>query len=479
MQKTAPTVGRIAVMVLFALSCFGLLLFLWVSFGGTIPFKPKGYRFQAAFPKAVQLGVQADVREAGVSVGHVVAKKVSPDGGRTLATIELDDRYAPIHRDARVILRTKTVGGETYVAITRGSATAPRLPEGARLADSRVGQVQTIEDVLQLFDPSTRAHFRTWQQSLGKTLGGHGTDLNAAFGTLPRLTDDAGSALDVLDGDRRRLSSLIRDSATAFNALSADGDALRRVVTGFNTTFSATARQDAALAQSFRRFPGFLVQSRRTLARLHGFARDTDPLVVQLRPALEQLPDTVRQAKALAPDLRRLFTGLGPAYTAARTGLPAAAEVLEGTRPVLGQLGPFLGELNPVLRWLEQNQGGVTDFLSAGINALGATTPAPGTPDTLGHYLRQVDPGGAEAAAVWPTRLPTNRGNAYNNEDDNGPLWQLNDIAPVFDCRNAGGPREAGPDAPKCYVQPKRTLSGKPQGQFPNITATDYSKKGG
>ena len=63
---------------------------------------------------------------------------------------------------------------------------------------------------------------------------------------------------------------------------------------------------------------------------------------------------------------------------------------------------------------------------------------------------------------------------------DNGPLWQLNDIAPVFDCRNAGAPREAGPDAPKCYVQPKRTLSGKPQGQFPNIESTDYSKsKGG
>src|SRR4051812_22032626 len=116
MQKVAPTFGRLATMVAFALSCFGMLLYLWVSFGGTSPLRPKGYRFQAAFPKAVQLGVQADVREAGVSIGHVVAKRVSPDGRRTLATIELDDRYAPIHQDARVILRTKTVGGETYVA---------------------------------------------------------------------------------------------------------------------------------------------------------------------------------------------------------------------------------------------------------------------------------------------------------------------------------------------------------------------------
>ena len=37
MQKTSPTVGRLLTMVVFVLSCFGLLLFLWLSFGGTVP----------------------------------------------------------------------------------------------------------------------------------------------------------------------------------------------------------------------------------------------------------------------------------------------------------------------------------------------------------------------------------------------------------------------------------------------------------
>jgi hypothetical protein len=45
MQKRAPTLANILVIVLFALSCFGLLLFLWESFGGPLPLKPKGYRF--------------------------------------------------------------------------------------------------------------------------------------------------------------------------------------------------------------------------------------------------------------------------------------------------------------------------------------------------------------------------------------------------------------------------------------------------
>jgi len=34
MQKRAPTLGNILVIILFALSCFGLLMFLWEPFGG-------------------------------------------------------------------------------------------------------------------------------------------------------------------------------------------------------------------------------------------------------------------------------------------------------------------------------------------------------------------------------------------------------------------------------------------------------------
>ena len=68
MQKQAPSFGRILTMVLFALSCFGLLLFLWLSFGGSIPLKPANYRVRVAFPEATQLGLEADVRVAGVSL---------------------------------------------------------------------------------------------------------------------------------------------------------------------------------------------------------------------------------------------------------------------------------------------------------------------------------------------------------------------------------------------------------------------------
>src|SRR5438552_3608895 len=142
MQKQAPTVGRIMIMAAFTLSCFGLLLFLWSAFGGPVPLKPRGYQFKASFAEATQLAQEADVRISGVSVGKV--KKIElGDDGRTQATLELQEKYAPLPSDARAILRQKTLLGETYVELTPGTKGAAPLAEGGKLATKNVGS--TVE----------------------------------------------------------------------------------------------------------------------------------------------------------------------------------------------------------------------------------------------------------------------------------------------------------------------------------------------
>ena len=86
MNKSDMTIaGASSVISGFSLSCFGLLLFLWLAFGGPIPLKPKGYRVKIAFSDATTLAEQADVRTAGVSIGKVVSKELDPAGNRTLA----------------------------------------------------------------------------------------------------------------------------------------------------------------------------------------------------------------------------------------------------------------------------------------------------------------------------------------------------------------------------------------------------------
>src|SRR5215212_2021315 len=130
MQKAAPSFGRIALMVGFALSCFGLVLFLWLAFGGPVPLKPKGYRITASFAEASQLATEADVRISGVPVGKVKSIRADARTGRSLVVLQLDARYAPLPSDAKAILRQKTLLGETYVELSPGTKGAPPLPEG-------------------------------------------------------------------------------------------------------------------------------------------------------------------------------------------------------------------------------------------------------------------------------------------------------------------------------------------------------------
>src|ERR687897_846345 len=140
MQKQAPTLGRMFVMVGFALSCFGLLLFLWLAFGGPVPLKPKGYRVTVPFREAGQPAHGGDVRISGVTVGKVKAVDTDKRSGSADATLELQSQYAPIPKDTRAILRQKTLLGETYVELSPGTGAGRAVPDGGALARGQVSE---------------------------------------------------------------------------------------------------------------------------------------------------------------------------------------------------------------------------------------------------------------------------------------------------------------------------------------------------
>ena len=146
--------------MLFVLSCVLVLAYLWIGFGGSVPFAPKGYRVQIAFPQANELATGADVRIAGVDVGKVVDLTVDRTDNRTLATLEIQRQYAPIPSDTRATLRIKTLLGETYVELSTGNRTGGALGDGGRLPDAQVAKTVDLDQILATFDPTTRAAFR-------------------------------------------------------------------------------------------------------------------------------------------------------------------------------------------------------------------------------------------------------------------------------------------------------------------------------
>ena len=168
MVKEAPSLGRIVAMVVFTLSVFGLLMFLWLAFGGPIPLKPEGYRFKVRVPEAPTLAQEADVRIAGVNVGKIKKKELDKGGARTIVTVELKDQYAPIPRDSRAMLREKTLLGETYMDIAPGHKSAGMLKDGAFLRNSNVQRAVQLDEIFSAFDKPTRDAFQEWVRELAK-----------------------------------------------------------------------------------------------------------------------------------------------------------------------------------------------------------------------------------------------------------------------------------------------------------------------
>jgi phospholipid/cholesterol/gamma-HCH transport system substrate-binding protein len=507
MNPRAPSLPRVLVAVGFALSCFALLLFLWIAFGGPAPLQPTSYRFTADFPEAATLAEEADVRVSGVTVGAVKQLELPPEGNATRATIEVEPEFAPIAEDVRAILRQKTLLGETYIEITpsfgledpeaapvslgaQGGASdaqasrAEPIPEGGHLDATQVRDTTQIDDIFNALDEQTRESFQRWQANAATAIDGRGLDLNDALGNLGPFIGDASDVVEVLHEQRRSLKGLVRDTGEVFAALTERDQELAGAITGSNATFGALADQERALAETFQVLPTFERELRATLVRLDRFRANAHPLVRNLIPVARDVSPTLRSVRRLSPPLERLFRDVDVLITASRRGLPALRGTLDGLGPVLDSLDPFLANLDPVVRYLSADRDTLVDFLSQPPAALAGTLPLgneefePGfDPPAPIHALRQLNYLSAEALSVYQQRLPTNRGNGYLQPRalTDEPAAQAG-IFPNFDCRPSGGERFRGDGgsppvdeafAP-CFVAPDfaRAFGG---GRAPNL----------
>jgi phospholipid/cholesterol/gamma-HCH transport system substrate-binding protein len=432
MQKQAPSLARVMVMAGFALSCFGLILFLWLAFGGPIPLQPKGYRFTVSFKEAGQLAQEADVRISGVSVGKVKAIDPDPKTGLSDATIELDERYAPLPRDTRAMLRQKTLLGETYVALTPGSSGAGTLPENGRLPDGQVASTVELDEIFRAFDAKTRDAFRSWMDQLALATDGRGADINAALGELPSFATDTNTLLKVLNAQQPTVRRLVANTGTVFAALSERDGQLKSLIDNSNRVFETTALRDDELADTFRVLPTFERESTLTVNRLAAFSRSANPLVTQLRPAARELSPTLTDLSALAPDLRGLFRDLDPLIDASQRGLPALTRFNDELHPLLAETDEPLRQLNPILGFVGAYPRELTAFFS---NVVASTQATTGSGADAVHYLRTTNPVNAENLAVYPRRIGTNRPNPYQFP---GAFANLARGLPQYETRHCG-----------------------------------------
>jgi ABC-type transporter Mla subunit MlaD len=475
MSKRAPSTTQLLVITGFALSCFGILLFLWVTFGGPTPFRAKNYEIKVPFDEATQLAEQSDVRISGVNVGKVQNIELAPNGKQALATVSIDDQYAPLPESTRAILRTKTLLGETYIELTPGSRKGPELADGGTVPEANIAQSVQLDEIFRTFNARTRAAFQEWMQEAAVAINGQGQNLSYALGGLEPTFTEFDKLFRVLSTQEVAVSQLFRNGATTFAALRGREGELANLIRSSDAVFQTTARRNRDIEALFRAFPTFLDESRLTLDRLKGFSLNADPLMRQLVPAAEQLSPTLIALSKLAPESKAFFEGLGPVIKHAPSGFSALRKIFRDEfPPLLRALDPFLRNLNPILVGFKLYKREVTAFFGNLAATFNGTLPAEGETEQP-HFLRAMGPMNPETLATYSSRLAINRTSAYSP-----PKWAegLAEGLPSFDAPQCttGIVAKLNPESAESPAFQERAAATKGEGSVAPRTQAENAK---
>lgn len=445
MNKQIPSVGKILTMVSFALLCFILLLWLWLTFGGSTPMKAQGYRFTVPFGEATQLAREADVRIAGVNVGKVKDLQTNKQNGLSIATIEMKPDFAPIPANTRATLRQKTLLGETYIQLTPGNASGPVVKEGGALARAQVSPTVELDEILRTFDPKTRKDLSNWIIQQAEAFDGRSQDVSQLIGNLPGFEEEVGKVLKTLKSQSAATKQFSSSTAEVLAALTERDGQLTSLITNSNRVFATTGNRNTELADAIKALPTFERELTATVKRLSAYAKNTDPLVKELIPAAKQASPTLQAAARSAPDMAALVKGVGPLVDASEKGLPATTEFVKQLRAFLPELSAPLSNLAPVLDRANLYRNDITAVLGNATAALNLRALI-GDSNELSFVLRVTNPLTPESMSLYEHRLPTTRQNAYTLPGAGLKLASAGGLD-VYDSRSCGGPLNVTLDA--------------------------------
>lgn len=249
------------------------------------------YRLVVPLDSADGLYPGSDVLIAGAHAGSV--RDITLDGAQTLVTIALDDSYAPVHNDARVTIRPKSLLGEKYVALDPG--TKDTLASGSRLPDTQVARAVDLQDVVNSLDQPTREKLRTLVIELGGGLAGQGLNSNQTIANGRQDMDHLAAITDTLAARDADLEQVIQglDQVTAELAKSDRRQELGALIQNSETLLHSLSQQDAQIKQT-------LVQANAALGRSDNSLSGT---ATQLNDIFQQAPRTVDLLNGLSADL--------------------------------------------------------------------------------------------------------------------------------------------------------------------------------
>jgi phospholipid/cholesterol/gamma-HCH transport system substrate-binding protein len=283
---------------------------------------------------AVTAGQGQTVDIAGVEVGQVGGVKL--ENGRAVVTMNIFKKYAPIYKDASVLLRPRTPLKDMYLALDPGTPTAGAVPAGATLSAAATSPDVNVDQILASLDGDTRNYLLLLLAGGAQAFhnpGAQGSapslsavrDLRGVFKRFAPLNRETQTFTRLLAQRQQNIRRSIHNLGVVTKSLGSVNGQLTSLIKSSNTNFTAISSQDANLQQALTLLPGTLQQTSTTLGKVQTFS--------------DQSATTLH---ALIP----FATAFGPA-------LEASQPLFRDTTPVIkNQLRPFSVAVQPVAKLL-------------------------------------------------------------------------------------------------------------------------------
>ncbi|MCW2754431.1 MAG: Mammalian cell entry related domain protein [Marmoricola sp.] len=406
--------GRVITLGIFFATCAVIMGVLYTGTGEPLPFiSQKKYTVSVDFKDADNLVKAAQVQEAGILVGEV--RSITRVDANTLrVTLTLNKDAAPIHQGARFRLGSRTLVGESYLALTDGNGRV--VPDNNQLPASAAEPSVQLDDVLASVDANTRGQLRSLLRGLGQGTAGTGSDVSSLMTGLGYLGRGGHTALAAISAQSQDLESLARETSTVLQALDTGQGEIADLVTGANTVTKATAGQQAAIERTLRLAPDVLTTATTASDSLTTLSGALGPVATDLRAAapnltlaLDELPATTTDLRGMMAPLSRVLREVPATLTRIpqngvdlRAFIPQAHSTLNDVNPMLAYVRPYGPELsayfanfNAVLNYRDEN-GAYYLRLTPLLNTNSAQLPVK-VPNLLGNYTNAFPAPGSGA----------------------------------------------------------------------------------
>jgi phospholipid/cholesterol/gamma-HCH transport system substrate-binding protein len=337
--------------------------------------------------QAVTPGQGQTVDIAGVEVGEISSVKLQD--GKAIVGLRIRKKFAPIYRDASVLLRPKTGLKDMVAELTPGTPKAGKLEDGGRIPIGQTLPDVNLDEVLSSLDADTRDYLRVLLNDGGLALKGNGTALAQTLRRVEPTAKFARQVNEALAQRRANLKRVVHNFSLLTDELGKRDDQVAGFVASSNAVFAVLARQDAALRETLRQLPGTLNVTRTALTKTERMATLLGPTLDKLRPG----------ARAL-----------GPALVQTRPFLTRSTPVIrDQLRPFSRAALPTVEQLRPAMRDLSAATPNVSksfDVVNALLNTIAYNPPG----KTQEGYL------------FWQSWLNHLAPTVFSQQDAHGPI---------------------------------------------------------